>query len=175
MEISIQHLLTSYCQELNQSWVQHAGQLTKHQVNYEALKPFIEKFREAERDGYEFELVYCPLQLINKAMLESGFESELMHSESWEDINVINRMKEESRKNSWIPVDAPLDKLRIEKIKLITGEFLQAYVMKNGPFFMAQNHSTIFVYCMMGSVAHEIALISILYSKKIEDEKSKPF
>jgi hypothetical protein len=175
MEISIQHLVTSYCQELNQSWVQHAGQLTKHQVNYDALKPIIEKFREAERDGYEFELVYCPLQLINKAMLESGFESEMMQSESWEDINVINRMKEESRKNNWVPIDAPLDRLRIEKIKLIAGQFLQDYVMKNGAFFIAQNLSTILVFCMMGSIAHEIALISILQSKLIEDGKSKPF
>jgi hypothetical protein len=171
MEISIQQLVASYCQELNESWVQHAAQLTRNEVNYDALKPFIEKFREAEQDGYDFELIYCPLQLINKVLPGGVFENQLMKLDSWEDINVINRMKEESRKNNWIPIDAPLDRLRIEKIKLIAGEFLQDYVMKNGAFFIAQNLSTILVFCMMGSIAHEIALISILQSKNVENEK----
>ena len=171
MEISIQQLVASYCQELNESWVQHAAQLTRNEVNYDALKPFIEKFREAEQDGYDFELIYCPLQLINKVLPGGVFENQLMKLDSWEDINVINRMKEESRKNNWVPIGASLDRLRIEKIKLIAGQFLQDYVMKNGAFFISQNLSTILVFCIMGSIAHEIALISILQSKNVKNEK----
>jgi hypothetical protein len=175
MEISIQQLLSNYCRELNQSWVEHAALLTRNQVNYNSLKPFISTFREAEQDGYPFEKIYCPLQLINKAQPGTVFEDQLMKLSEWEDINVINRMKEESQRNKWLPIDAPLDRLRIEKIRQITERFLQEYVLKKGPFFISQYSDTILVYCLMGSVAHEIALISILQSKKVEDEKSNSF
>lgn len=175
MEISIQQLLSNYCQELNQSWVEHAARLSRNQVNYNSLKPFISTFREAEQDGYLFEQIYCPLQLVNRAQPGTVFEDQLMKLSEWEDINVINRMKEESQRNKWLPIDAPLDRLRIEKIRQITERFLQEYVLKNGPFFISQYSDTILVYCLMGSVAHEIALLSILQSKKVEDEKSNSF
>ena len=175
MEISIHQLLSSYCQELNECWTKHTTRIVDNQVSYEALCPFIEKFREAERDGYDFRLIYCPYELLSKLHPEACFEEKLVEAGSWSDITIINKMREESEINKWLPIDAPLMRLRNEKIKLIAGKYLQEYVLENGPFFVSKNSSTILVYCMMGSVGHEIALISILYSKKIEDEKSKPF
>jgi hypothetical protein len=175
MEISIHQLLSSYCQELNESWVKHTTRIVDNQVSYESLRPFIEKFREAEQDGYDFQLVYCPFELLDKSHPGAHFEEKMVEEGSWSDITIINKMREESKTNNWLPIDAPLVRLRNEKLKLKTGSFLQGYVLENGPFFASKNSSTILVYCMMGSVGHEISLISILYSKKIEDEKSKSY
>jgi len=173
MEISIQQLLSSYCQELNQSWTETVASLEGTKINFERVKPFLDKFREAEREGYVFEIVFCPLILINNADINSPFEALMMQSASWRDIDVINNMKEQGEENEWSPMNKPLDDLRIEKIKAIAGAFLQQYALLNGPFFLSKDPSKLLVYCNLGSVAHEISLISILKSKTIDNEKSK--
>ncbi len=63
MEITIQQLLSSYCRELNEGWLETAKDLDDQRFNYEAILPFVKKFREAESEGYTFELVFCPMQL----------------------------------------------------------------------------------------------------------------
>lgn len=173
MEITIQKLLSSYCQELNQRWLETSSQFDERQFSYERLKPFLDTFREAENEGYDFEPLYCPLLLIDKAEPDAYLEKCLMESPEWEDVRIINNMKEEGKKNRWVPINDPLDKLRIEKIKSIAGTFLQRYAREQGPFFPSKDPSKILVYCNMGSIAHEISLISVLQSKNIEDEKSK--
>jgi len=78
MEISIHQLLSSYCQELNESWVKHTTRIVDNQVSYESLRPFIEKFREAEQDGYDFQLVYCPFELLDKSHPGAHFEEKMV-------------------------------------------------------------------------------------------------
>jgi hypothetical protein len=173
MEIIIQQLLSSYCRELNEGWLETAKDLDDQRFNYEAILPFVKKFREAESEGYTFELVFCPLQLIDKTAPGCNYEEQMMTSSAWNDVDFINRMKEESKKNQWIPIDNPLDKLRIEKIKTITGEFLQHHTSKNGPFFPSKDPSTILVYCLMGSIAKEVTLLSLIQSKKFNNETKR--
>jgi hypothetical protein len=173
MEISIQQLLSSYCQELNESWTETVAPLKDQQISFENIKPFLDKFREAEREGYSFELVYCPLILINKLDSNSSFDKEMMESVNWRDIDVINKMKKQGKENDWNPMDKPLSDLRIERVRTIAGSFLQSFVLENGPFFLSKDPSCLLAYCNMQSIAHEISLISILKSKTIENEKSK--
>jgi hypothetical protein len=172
MEISIQLLLSSYCQELNQSWLSNIKGLNENELNYTNLTPFIERFREAEAEGYHFELIFCPLTLINNTAPNSGFEDQMMKMGNWRDIGVINNMLTQSDENNWLPIDAPLKTLRIEKIKWVAAEYLQNYVQENGVFFASKDPSTILVYCNMGSVAHELVLISIIHSKSIESNEA---
>ena len=173
MEISIQQLLSSYCHELNQSWTETVAPLKDQQISYENIKPFLNNFREAEREGYSFELVFCPLSLLNKIESNSSFDKEMMESVNWRDIDVINNMKKQGKEKDWNPMDKPLSELRIERVRTIAGTFLQSYVMLNGPFFLSKDPSCILAYCNMQSVAHEISLISIIKSKIIDNEKSK--
>lgn len=173
MEISIQQLLSSHCQELNQRWLETSAQLDARKFDYETLKPFLDTFREAEKEGYSFEPVFCPLILIDKAEPNPEIDLGMMESPAWEDVKIIGQMKEQSKHNKWVQIDAPLNRLRIEKIKSIAGEFLQRYARAHGPFFLSKDPSTLLVYCNMGSIGHEISLISVLQSKSIEDEKSK--
>jgi len=105
MEISIQQLLSSYCQELNQSWTETVAPLKDQQISFENIKPFLDKFREAEREGYSFELVFCPLSLINKIDSNNSFDKEMMESVNWRDIDVINNMKKQGKENDWNPMD----------------------------------------------------------------------
>ena len=173
MEISIQQLLSSYCKELNQSWTETVAPLKDQQISFENIKPFLDKFREAEQEGYSFELVFCPLSLINKLDSNSSFDKEMMESVNWRDIEVINNMKKQGKENDWNPMDKPLSELRIERIRTITWTFLRAHVLENGPFFLSKDPSCLIAYCNIQSIAHEISLISILKSKTIENEKSK--
>lgn len=170
MEISIHHLLSNYCQQLNTTWLEASAQLKEQQCDYTNLKPFIDMTREAKNEGYIFELVFCPLLLLDRSEPNAPFEKSLMELPSWKELNIINTMKEESQRNKWPVYESLLKKLQIEKIKYTAGQFLQSYASKHGPFFISKDPSAILTYCNMGSVSHEVCLLSILQSSISENE-----
>jgi hypothetical protein len=172
MDISIQQLLSSHCGELNQIWCDSFHAIEDPRIDQEALKPFIDRFREAEREGYVFEPISCPLTLISLACMDSPYENEMTASPKWRDIRIISNMQEQARENGWHAADRPLRELSMERIRSISGPFLQQYVLKHGPFFLSKDPSRILVFCNMGSAAHDVTLLMIVKSKAIEDEAS---
>jgi hypothetical protein len=164
MEISIRELHNSYCKELNTLWHEATKNFDGLKFDTEKLDPFVKAFREAEKDGYSFNIIFDPFVFIDKCILDSERESEMLKYMGWTDINVINKVKDESIRNGWNKMLDPLTKLRTERARKVTLTFLEHLSREEGPFFPGKDASEIQVYCMIGNVGLEMALISIIHS-----------
>lgn len=174
MEISIHKLHDDYCQELNRLWIEAISSFNGSYLQYDNLKNFIKGYREAERLGYSFILSFDSLNIINECSIDLKRDEHMLSAPGWNDITVINKMKEESEKNKWLPIDPYLDQLRIEKIKSLSTDFLEKNSRTNGPFYPGKDASSVYVYCRMGHVALEIAFLSVVVqSKNVINERQK--
>lgn len=164
MKISIRELHNNYCKELNGLWAEAAKGFDGLKFDPELLAKFVKGFREAEQDGYGFNLIFDPFVFIDRCVLDSDRESEMLAGMGWTDINIINTMKDESFRNGWKKLVDPLTKLKTERARRATLLFLEKLSKEEGPFFPGKDASEIQVYCMMGSVGLEMALIGIIHS-----------
>jgi hypothetical protein len=164
MKISLRDLHNNYCKELNALWRDAVKGFDGLTFDQELLKPFVAAFREAEKDGYGFNIIFDPFVFIDRCILDSEKESEMLTYMGWNDINVINNMRSESIRQGWKNIVNPLDKLKTEKARKVTLTFLENLSKQDGPFFPGKDASEIQVYCMIGNVGLEMALISIIHS-----------
>lgn len=172
MEISIHKLHDDYCQELNRLWIQSLSSFNGSYLSYDNLTDFIKGYREAQRLGYNFIISFDPLKIIDECSIDFNRDEIMLSNPGWNDITVINKMKEESEKNKWSAIEPYLDQLRIEKIKTLSADFLEKNSRLNGPFYPAKDATTIYVYSRMGHVAIEIAFLSVVVqSKNVSNER----
>jgi hypothetical protein len=164
MEISLYQLHSNYCAELNRKWLEAIKNYDGKRVDYIDYQPFIATFREAQKDGYRFTLLFNPLYLINKSIAIKE-ENDILKNAKFDDIRVINNMLEEGERQGWQIIRDTLHELKIEKIRIEAIKLFLSNSRTNGPFYPSTDNSEIIVWGFQGNVGLEIILLSILNGK----------
>jgi hypothetical protein len=135
-------------------------------INMSRFHELTELITEARDQGYAFNLEYSPNHFIEECIMGKSLEKELCNMPEWNGLAHILYMLKECETQKWSKIQPYFEELKRQRMKPILEKYAIKCAQEKGPFFAGSENDTINIFGSCGSTAHEIILLSLLFSKQ---------
>lgn len=158
MNNMLQQLHLQYCDDLNRAWLN----ADPCEFRLEDYDPLVGMLNEANEHGYEFTLTRDPGRLIEKRIMNTIHEKELLCMEAWNKMQVMNNMIEECSNKGWKKLHDGYQSLRSHLINSMLSEYAVSFIKNHGPFFPGEQLDQIEVFGHTGSISKDMLIVAII-------------